>query len=390
MQRLSSKPKLKEQYGDLLAKFKKLYAEREAYARARAYYIELIYNGIEAVSYAMDFKDWDQALEDGSPEEELNNTAEKLKKGIAGQFKNYDFTTDRNLFAAVLNLYYNKTTDAFRAPYLTKMHKKYKGDYSPYADEVYEKSVFTDQERMTALLEQSPKKALARIRKDPVYQLMKGIHEHYRAAVYDRYYELNDELDALSRLYMGAQLELFPEKRYYPDANSTLRLSYGQVDGYEPRDGVDYHYQTYLSGVMEKYVPGDYEFDLPERLIHLYEQKDYGIYADATGKMPVCFAASNHTTGGNSGSPVLNGKGNLIGLNFDRAWEGTMSDINYDISRCRNISVDIRYVLFIIDKFAGAGYLLGEMTLIKPSLKAKQLKEKPRTNIEESRLQEVE
>jgi len=136
-----------------------------------------------------------------------------------------------------------------------------------------------------------------------------------------------------------------------------------------PKDGLVYHYQTYLDGVIAKYVPGDYEFDLPKKLIDLYEKEDYGQYADENGKMPVCFIASNHTTGGNSGSPAIDAHGNLIGLNFDRVWEGTMSDMNYDPKICRNIMVDARYILFIVDKYAGATHLIDEMKLVHPKKK---------------------
>jgi len=168
----------------------------------------------------------------------------------------------------------------------------------------------------------------------------------------------------LQRTYMQAQMEVMKEKKFYPDANSTMRVTYGQVKGYNPKDAVYYNFQTTLDGVMEKYIPGDYEFDVPAKLISLYHKKDYGRYGE-NGKMPVCFIATNHTTGGNSGSPALDAYGNLIGLNFDRVWEGTMSDINYDPSICRNIMVDIRYVLFIVDKFAGATHLIDEMKLVQ-------------------------
>ena len=164
---------------------------------------------------------------------------------------------------------------------------------------------------------------------------------------------------------MAALMEIFEEKRFYPDANSTMRVTYGQVKSYEPRDAVKFLPHTYLSGVMEKYVPGDYEFDVPEKLRTLYQAKDYGQYG-ADGRMPICFLGSNHTTGGNSGSPAIDAHGNLVGLNFDRVWEGTMSDINYDPSICRNIMVDMRYVLFIIDKYADAGHLIKEMKLVHP------------------------
>jgi hypothetical protein len=168
----------------------------------------------------------------------------------------------------------------------------------------------------------------------------------------------------LSPEYMRALMEVFPERNFYPDANSTLRVTYGKLEGVSPRDAVSYGTTTYLDGAMAKYKPGDYEFDMPAKLIELNENKDFGDYAE-NGKLPVCNIASNHTTGGNSGSPVLNARGELIGLNFDRIWEGTMSDVNFDPSICRNIMVDSRYVLFIIDKFAGQRWLIDEMELVK-------------------------
>ena len=168
----------------------------------------------------------------------------------------------------------------------------------------------------------------------------------------------------LSSKYMLALIEVFPERNFYPDANSTLRVTYGKLEGVHPRDAVSYGTTTYLEGAMAKYKPGDYEFDMPAKLIELYDSKDYGNYAE-NGKLPVCNIASNHTTGGNSGSPVLNGRGELIGLNFDRIWEGTMSDVNFDANICRNIMVDSRYVLFIIDKFAGQQWLINEIELVR-------------------------
>ena len=168
----------------------------------------------------------------------------------------------------------------------------------------------------------------------------------------------------LSSKYMLALIEVFPERNFYPDANSTLRFTYGKLEGVHPRDAVSYGTTTYLEGAMAKYKPGDYEFDMPAKLIELYDSKDYGNYAE-NGKLPVCNIASNHTTGGNSGSPVLNGRGELIGLNFDRIWEGTMSDVNFDANICRNIMVDSRYVLFIIDKFAGQKWLINEIELVR-------------------------
>jgi hypothetical protein len=168
---------------------------------------------------------------------------------------------------------------------------------------------------------------------------------------------------------MKAIMELSKkEDRIFPDANSTLRVTYGKVKGYSPSDAVYYNPITYLDGIIEKYIPGDYEFDVPQKLIQLYNEKDYGIYGE-NGKMPVCFIGTNHTTGGNSGSPAIDAKGNLIGLNFDRVWEGTMSDIYYSPEICRNIMVDARYILFIIDKYANAKHLIDEMKVVSSKKK---------------------
>jgi len=172
------------------------------------------------------------------------------------------------------------------------------------------------------------------------------------------------EDDSLQRIYMKGLMDFQPDKRFYPDANFTLRVTYGKVKGFHPRDAVTYKHFTSLEGIMEKEDPNIYDYVVEDRLKELYENKDYGRYADKDGSMHVCFIATNHTSGGNSGSPLLNDMGELIGINFDRCWEGTMSDIVYDPEQCRNISIDIRYCLFIIDKFAGAGHLVEEMTLV--------------------------
>ena len=172
----------------------------------------------------------------------------------------------------------------------------------------------------------------------------------------------------MNRLYVKAQREVIPEKRYYPDANQSLRVAYGKTEGYSPADGVTYSWFTTADGLLQKSNTGIDDYQIPARLKELIANKDFGPYADKDGSLHTCFAASNHTTGGNSGSPVFNAKGQLIGTNFDRNWEGTMSDVYYDINQVRNITADIRYTLFIIDKFAGAGHLVQEMTIIRYSV----------------------
>jgi hypothetical protein len=177
--------------------------------------------------------------------------------------------------------------------------------------------------------------------------------------------EQNARIDLLQRTYMRAQMKMQPDRMFYPDANSTPRVAYGRVEGFSPSDAVTYHYQTTLGGLMAKENSNVFEFTVTDKLKELYNTKNFGPYANSEGKMPICFIASNHTIGGNSGSPVLNGNGDIIGVNFDRVWEGTLSGLMWDPERCRNISVDSRFILFILDKFADARYLLEEIEVVK-------------------------
>jgi hypothetical protein len=203
-----------------------------------------------------------------------------------------------------------------------------------------------------------------KILKDPGYAMANDLIKHYRENVLPDVSRINNQNDSLMRLYMKAQLEFEPERLFYPDANSTLRVSYGNVKPYYPRDAVFYQQQTTIEGIMEKEDPNVEDYMVDDKLKQLYTTKDFGKYG-MNGTMPVCFIATNHTTGGNSGSPAFNADGQLIGLNFDRVWEGTMSDLMFDPDQCRNIMLDMRYCLFIIDKYAGAGHLIEEMVVVE-------------------------
>lgn len=269
---------------------------------------------------------------------------------------------DGKTFAPLTRFYCREMPEDLLPETVKQAVEAFGGDFSALGKHLYASPLFTPKglEEVFALRQREAVDKI--LDQDDAYRFFRSIVENYAQAVYPKYAALNGRINDRMRDYMKAQMEVFSDRAFFPDANMTLRASYGQVRGMQARDGLAYLPQTFLEGVMEKYVPGDREFDLPEKLIELYRTKDYGPYAQ-DGRMPVCFIATNHTSGGNSGSPAINADGELIGLNFDRLWEGTMSDLNYDPSICRNIMVDIRYVLFLIDKLGGAGYLVDEMTL---------------------------
>jgi hypothetical protein len=281
-------------------------------------------------------------------------------------FKDYHQPVDEQLFATLLPLLSNNLKSEFLPDYLNEVLAKNNED--KLVRKVYQKSVLTDEEKLKEMLEEGDEKKLLELRKDPLVELFNRLNFHFETNIKPVVDELNKQIDQNMKIYMAGIMQMNEGAPLYPDANLTLRVAYGKVEGYEPRDGVKYKYYTTLEGIMEKDNPEIYDYNVPERLKELFYSKDFGQYADSEGYLPVCFTASNHTTGGNSGSPVVNAKGQLIGVNFDRCWEGTMSDIMYDPEQSRNIAIDIRYALFLIDKFAGAGYLLEEMELVGEKL----------------------
>jgi hypothetical protein len=266
-------------------------------------------------------------------------------------------------------MYLKNQEDGFISKYLKEtLKQKANNSLAKLATAFYDADMMTNRKVVMELLTKPAAEFIQTVKPAEPLMLYNDLLKTYQTQVQAKLNEVQARINKLNRSYMQAQMEVFKEKTFYPDANSTLRVTYGKVKGYNPRDAVKYDFYTYLDGVLDKYKPGDYEFDVPEKIRTLYKNKDYGQYG-SNGKMPVCFIAMNHTTGGNSGSPALDAYGNLVGLNFDRVWEGTMSDINYDPSICRNIMVDIRYVLFVVDKYAGASHLIKEMKLVHPKKK---------------------
>lgn len=349
-------------YEELLPDLDTAYQEFRTYNKQRDYFVEAIL-GIEAVNYAFTYVDLVEALQKGNSAADRKADIDKLKAAVNGFFKDYNAPTDEKECAVLLKMVKANLKPEQLADIFTTIDKDYKGDFAAYAKAIYAKSMFVSKEKMLKWLE-NPDKNLKKMLKDPIYVLMNSCYSKFSKDVRPKYNELDAKITRLNRTYMKAMRELVTSKTYYPDANSTLRVAYGKVKGYEPRDGVFYNYYTTLEGLMEKENPLVDEFIVSPRLKELYQKKDYGPYADKNGELRIAFCASNHTTGGNSGSPVFNGDGQLIGTNFDRNWEGTMSDIMYNPDQVRNIVLDVRYTLFVIDKYAGAGYLLKEMKLI--------------------------
>lgn len=347
-----------QRYGQLLSRFAALYEQQAEVNLANVYRSEGIY-GAELMRLAASFAPIARGQRSKT---EITGGITTYEGYLKRFFADYDPQVDKSLLMAMLEMYRENVDPRFQPEEMQKLADDPEA-YRKFADKIFSQSVLSSEARMQEMLATyDPKKTAKKLRKDPGFQFFHAIDEVYREQIAPVYEETQEELDKLYRLYVAGLREMQEDKSFWPDANSTLRVAYGIVDGYVPYDGVQYRYYTTLEGIMEKEDPTNEEFVVPERLKEIYRNKEYGPYA-AEDYMPVCFVASNHTTGGNSGSPVIDAEGRLIGLNFDRTWESTMSDIEYSPEICRNIAVDIRYVLLIIDKFAGAGYLVEEMTL---------------------------
>ncbi len=357
---VSGDPSRTSKYGKIFEQYDEIYRDYQTYYLVSVYTSEVFFsNGAEAVGLANSFRTAVDLASKNDPK--LKEELARLENVSAGFFRNYNSAVDKRLFAAVMKLYGENVAPEWQTQAYRDLYAKCRGDFASVTDKLFAKSLFTDEKKVTTLLKNFNPAAVS---KDPFYLLAAAASDLLDKRVRPQLSVLDGRLADLNKLYMEGQLEYGKGKVFYPDANSTLRLSYGKVMGYDSRDAVWHKYYTTLTGVMEKDNPAIYDYDVPGRLRELYAKKDFGRYA-FNGDIPICFIANNHTTGGNSGSPVLNADGHLIGVNFDRAWEGVASDIMYNPKQSRNISLDIRYVLFIIDKFAGAGYLIDEMKVVE-------------------------
>lgn len=365
--RIAANPQWQEQYSDILPRMIVMYQQRIPLLKQRYSYIEAGYYGSELNRHFLRYRKLVALYEEGD-EEALQAEGQKQSAGMAAFFKNYEADLDEEVYRKLIPMLIQALAEEPLPKSVAKLKAKNPDELQKSLAKIYARNPLSEGEaEWTELLAEKPAKAAKLLQKSEAYQLANDLYDYFREVLNPAVAETDAALALLQQRYYAALTEVFPDKMLYPDANSTLRVAYGQVAPYESRDAVIHQSQTYLKGVMEKYIPGDYEFDLPAKLIELYEKKDFAPYGEGD-RMPVCFVATNHTTGGNSGSPVLNARGELIGLNFDRAWEGVMSDLYFDSSRCRNVMVDLRYVLFIVDKFAGAGYLVEEMDLVTEAI----------------------
>jgi hypothetical protein len=354
-------PARKAKYGDVLDMLKRGYEMKDNTVVGGTYVLEAGLVGADIILFTYRMSQQMEAymaLEAGAEKDEMKDA---LKIATAEFFEGVNIPTDKKLFAVTHELY-SKNVPADQQPaYMRELGGKQNGKWDKYAEKAYGKSIFADKVKLTAFIENPNEKVFE---KDPLRIVASDLFDVYRGQSQANA-EANELLAKGNRLFQEGLRKMMPEKDFYPDANSTLRASFGNVKSYEPKDGVMYKYYTTLDGKLKKENPNDDEFNVPEGISKLHADKDYGQYADEDGHLRINFISTNDITGGNSGSPVINGKGELIGLAFDGNWEAMSGDINFEKSIQRTISVDIRYVLWVIDKYAGAKHLVDEMTLVK-------------------------
>jgi len=358
---VAADPDRKAKYGEALNMIKTSIEGRAEFQNAQQYISECFNQGCEILSLNMVASSLINVLKDGDAGK-ITDLTNRMKNFIGSFYKDYNPPTDKKAMKAMLKLYRADVPVKFHPDfYVNIVDKKFKGSIDRYVDDLFARSVFASEAKLAAFLN---KPVLKTLESDPVYLAASSISK-VSTDVSKNLSQFDSGLTTGRRLWIAALREMTPEKTLYPDANSTMRLTYGTIQDYDPKDAVTYKYYTTLQGVVDKYKPGDYEFDLPQRLIDLNNKKEFGRYASPKGFMPVCFLTTNDITGGNSGSPVMNGNGELIGLAFDGNWEAMSGDIAYEPELQRTIAVDIRYVLWIMDVYAGAGHLVNEMTIVK-------------------------
>ncbi|UCH13679.1 MAG: S46 family peptidase [Bacteroidales bacterium] len=349
-----------KKYGNTLELIKNAINERKTLQHTNQYILEAFFRSSEILSFANKTNWLYSAIPKNNYNKEIINTlTQDLKEDGDDHFINYNPPTDKDVTLAMIKLYKNNVPEEQAPEFYETIESNYNGNYEKFVRLMFRKSIFADQDRYNEFIQNPSIKVL---KKDPAFATVKSIYSKYLENR-NKLREININLNRGRRLYMAGLMEMQKDKIFYPDANSTMRITYGTVGDYSPRDAVHYDYYTSLEGVMEKEDPDNWEFAVPSKLKELYEKKDYSNYG-VDGKMNVCFITDNDITGGNSGSPVINDKGQIIGLAFDGNWEAMSGDIIYEPELQKCICVDIRYVLFIIDKYAGATNIINELKIL--------------------------
>lgn len=357
----------KPQYENILPNFEKAYADYNKYALHATYMKEGI-SGSGILAAALNYTALERALS-ANPQnaDDINRAGNYIKKFNTAFYKSFNKVSEQKILAKLLQMYYENIPAEQQPKYMQEVVKKYKGKtnaetFEKFAKAVFEKSFVTNVVTAEKFLE---KPDLKKLQKDPAFAFVHACYENYKENILSHIDSFNEANTTEGSKYIKGLMEKEPTKKFYPDANGTLRLTYGNVKSYSPKDGMEYKSFTTLNGIMEKNDPNDFNFNVPSKLKDLYNSKDYGMYADKNGDVHVAFISNNDITGGNSGSPVLNGNGELVGLAFDGNWEAMSGDIYFDSKYKRTISNDIRYILFLIDKYGGAQNLINEMTIVK-------------------------
>ena len=358
---IAENPAREQEYGGALDLIQEGVAESMEYEKVWQYMLECIYLGMESVNAGFGLRELQVVLSADEPDiESVDAVVESLKAQAEDFYKDYNAPTDKKVMKAMVKLFLENVDEQYQPEFIKEVNDKYRGNVDRYVDKYFRKSMIVDEERYMEFLDDP---SLRKLEKDPTFEAV--------TTFFDKFGELRgtmmsygEKINQGGRLYLKGRIEMHPEKDFYPNANSTMRITYGTVGDYQPRDAVWYEHYTTLKGVMEKEDPDNYEFVVSPRLKELYEKKDYGPYAGKDGVMNVCFTTNNDITGGNSGSPVINGKGELIGIAFDGNWEAMSGDVAFEPELQKCINVDIRYVLFVIDKYAGASHLVEEMKLV--------------------------
>ncbi|OFZ66608.1 MAG: hypothetical protein A3D92_24340 [Bacteroidetes bacterium RIFCSPHIGHO2_02_FULL_44_7] len=354
----SSKKEWSAKYGTIVADLNALTAKYADAEFAYAMGIEYLYVGPEMFKRAAAVKKFLTEIEAMTSKEGIAEAVEKQRKGAASFFKDYEEAIDKQIFILLTEEYVTQLGDQAPAILQGKSAQE-------LGEMIYSSSVLTNEERFNKFLDKVSAKSMTVLRKKDmgfkVWEESMRLFEEGPAPIMDEYTALRDEL---LKTYVAGKMEMFPDEKHWPDANSTLRITYGKLEGSAPHDGMQYTEHTTIDGIIAKNNTGIEDYELLPRMRELAAAREYGDYAQ-DGELWVCFTGSNHTTGGNSGSPVIDGEGNLMGLNFDRSWESTMSDFMFDASRCRNITVDIRYVMWVMDVYSGAKHLVDEMTIAR-------------------------